>query len=316
MDPEFFRTKYFLVAAIVAGLLLGGAASAYFANDRFTWSGNDEDGCFPRFTGGDELAPASRREINESERRTITWTFNASALTAGEAALCVAIGELLVEPSPDDSVHVEARIHSRSQAAIDATEVVVEFAQQGDKLNLAAYEARVGHANGAFGDDEAELTLIVRLPARGAWDLDADTAVGDVRVSDLLVGNLTASASVGEIRTLEIDLIGDFDVKTSVGSIIVDLRSVQTGSIVANADVDNVEISLPTRADVGYDVTATANVGDVDVRIGETETYTSRDEEVGGDVHAVSKGYSSKPTQVTIDVGTNVGDIRVVTKAA
>lgn len=244
------------------------------------------------------------------------WTFDASTFDAGLAELCVAVGEVLVQPSVDDLVRIEARIEADAQQAVDATEMVVAFAQQDGELNLAVYEARVGQSRTMFGGHGAGVTLIVQLPARGAWDLDLATAVGDVRASDLLVGNLTARASVGELRTLDLDLVGNVDVETSVGSIIIDLRSVQSGTITARADVDDVEISLPTRADVGYDVKATTSVGEVDVRIGETETYTSRDQDVGGDVHAVSKGYASKPTQVKVDVSANVGDVVVAAKAA
>lgn len=312
-DPDYFRTKYFVIAAIVAGLLLGGAAAAYLTTD-VSWSG-DEHGCDTRVAQGTPLDAVPQVTQNESRRRTLEWTIDAASFDAGLLDACVAVGELLVEPSADDKVRIIARIAASASEAVDKTEVVVDVAQSGNQLNLAAYEARVGQARRVFSDDGAELTLIVQLPDRGAWDLRAATAVGDVRASGLMLRDVKASADVGEVRAIDVDLSGNLSAETSVGSIVLSLTSVQSGTIRATSDVDDVEIRLPTRVDVGYDVNAESNVGSVDVRIGDTELYTRQDETVGGDVHARTKGYDEKPARVVVQASANVGDVIVATEA-
>lgn len=310
LDPGYFRTKYFVIAAVLAGLMLGGAATAYFVNEEFRW-GIDEEGCRSRLAAGTPLDAGQQVTENEERRRTLAWTVDAAGLDAGMLDACVAVGELVIEPSPDERVRVEARIRGESGQAVSATEMVVEAAREGNVLNVAVYESRVGHSRTLFGRDGAEVTLVVQLPGNGAWEVKGATAVGDLRVSDLMVRELKASTSVGNVRAVDLDLMGNLSADTSVGSILVAPRSVQSATIRAATSVDNVEIRLPTRADVGYDVTAASDVGAVDVRIGETEVYTSRDDTVGGDVHARSKDYGAKPTQVVVEVETSVGDIIV-----
>ena len=73
----------------------------------------------------------------------------------------------------------------------------------------------------------------------------------------------------------------------------------------------NVVASLPTRADLGYDVTGKSDVGNVKVDIGPTELRDSNSDGPGSTVHARSKDYASKVSKVVVEADSNVGDVTI-----
>lgn len=310
-DPGFLRTRFFAVAALVAALVLGGAAAAYLVADGF--DAGSSASCDAVDVPGARIAAEPVVE-DEGARRTYRWTIDAAAYRAGVASGCLSVGELLVEPSPDGRVHLEARVTADAAEAVQATRIAASFADEGGRLNVDVRELERGVARGGFRDEGAQVALVVRLPAQGAWDVRAANDVGDVRVSGLLVGNLTLESDVGDVRALDVDVSGDIDASSDVGSVVLSLASVQGGEIRAATDVDDIEIELPQRADLGYDVTAASDVGGVDVRIGETELYEREDRQVGGEVRARTRGFAEKPSQVTILARSDVGSVRVAVR--
>lgn len=314
MDPGYFQSKHFAVAAFVAALILvAGATALTLGNGLGSSFARGEVGCEAPTVAGSPTQPAREAQSSDGGKaRDESFVVNASDLAAVDA--CVAVGEFILAPSEDDRVRVTVRVRSDAAEATSETLVETRFARGPDGLRLAVWEARVGYATSGFGGtNAADVVVTVHVPDGARPDLVARTHVGDVRVTDVMVGNATASVDVGDLRILRADLAGDLDARVDVGSAVVQLDSVQSGTLGVTADVGDVELRLPTRADVGYDVTAQSGVGSVEVRLGETEDYREEDEPTGGNVHARTRGYDAKPTKVQVTVTSDVGDVLVAT---
>lgn len=314
IDTAFFRTKQFVIAAVAAVFILGAAAAAYTVGG-FSSGFAHHEGCRVAVEGAPLEASPGVLVDEGGRRRTVTYTFDAAGFDGGSLVACSPVGEILVEPSPDTSVHVEFRIRADNAAAAEATDVRVRFTRLGSGLGIAAWQETVGESTEAFGTRSASVTTLIRLPATGAYDVELTSEVGDLRVSQLLVGDLALHSDVGEVRALDVDVQGNVALTSDVGDVIADLRSVQSGRIDASSDVGRVEIRLPQRADIGYDVVAASDVGDVDVRLGETETYTRESEGPGAHVEARSRGYEGKPTKVRVTALSDVGSVQVLASA-
>lgn len=310
IDTAFFRTKQFVIAAAIAILILGAAAATYTVNG-LTAGWASSEGCHVEMAGEPIATEPAVVVDADGRHRTVTYSFDAAGLDGGRLAACSRVGEILVEPSLDGRAHVELRIRGESADAVAATEVRAVFSRLDGGLGVAAWHQVVGEEKGMFGSRHVEITTLVRLPATGAFDVSLASEVGDLRVTDLLVGNLTLQSDVGDVRALDVDAQGDVSARSDVGDVILSLRSVQSGVLDAASDVGDIEVALPLRADVGYAVTAQSDVGETEVRIGETETHTSEEDGVGGRVEARSRDYDSKPTKVQVHASSDVGDVGV-----
>lgn len=312
MDNGFFGTKYFAISLAIAIAIVAGAAGAYqLANVsvRSGWS----DGCDAPALGGSTLEVAPEETIeDEGERRTIVYRFPAGAYAGGLADMCSPFGDITVDPSLDDAVEVTFVITSDYLAAVEETVVEAEFTSDGGRLALGAWVPRVGESGGVFNDESAHVRLQVRVPDNGPWDLRAATAAGNVHVKDVMASDLTLRSSFGNVVATGVDLAGDAILGSSSGNVILRLASVQTGSIEAKSSFGDVEVEVPQRADVGYDVDAETNFGEVTLRIGPTDEYSSDGGHAGDHERARSAGFDSKPTQVTVVASSSAGDVRVV----
>ena len=181
----------------------------------------------------------------------------------------------------------------------------------GGALQLAAWESRAGVGGTPFTQRGASVDVAIRVPEMGAPDVRARSDVGDVLVSQLLVGNLTITTDVGRARALGLDITGNVTMRSDVDDVELRAASIQSGSVHLTSDVGNVVAALPARADVGYDATGKSDVGNVKIDIGPTEVRDSSSEGAGANVHARSKDYDGKLTKVVVDATSNVGDVTV-----
>lgn len=311
IDTGFFGSKYFLISAVVAALLLGGAAGAYYIAERsdgtvFSFSG----GCATPALGGSNI-PVPSPTVTDSDggrRRLVEYTLEASQYAGGALKACVDVGAIQVEPAAGSHVQIVFEIVGDTSGAVEATKVDAAFAERAGALSIGAWQSQRGETNGFFHDEGAAVHVTVRLPATGAYDLDLSSDVGNVRVGDLLVGDLEASTDVGHIAVSQADLTGNVTLTTEVGDIDLVAASVQTSRIELSVDVGDVNAQLPRRAEIGYDVEASADVGSVSVDIGPTEAMTSEEDGPSEHKTARSQGYADKVTKVRVTIVTDVGD--------
>lgn len=313
MADGFLASKYFLVSAIIATVIVGGAAGAYYVGTSyggFTFS--SQEACeAPALTGAPIAATPQVESDNSGRRRIETYVVDAASFAGGSLDLCISVGEIYVEPSEGPNVELVFTIDGDQARAVADTEVAAEFRSEDGGLVVGAWEPWRGRSEGVFRGDSAEVRLTLRVPASGAYDVRAVNDVGDVRVRGLIVHELRAQTDVGNVLVRDVDLTGNATLVTDVGDAILAALSVQTGEIIVRSDVGTAEAALPLRADVGYDAHAATNVGDAVLRIGETEFHEADADGPSEEERARSSGFATKPTKVTVDVTTDVGDARI-----
>ena len=314
MDRTFFTSRYFVVSAIVAGLILAGAAAAYqYGGTRIT-SGH---GCDRPALGGTPvaLAPAESHEA-AGERRTVTYRVPAGDHARGELVACSRFGDVTVDPSLKDEIEVTFVIDARSADAVRTTDVVAELREDGDTLRLGAWVARLGQGGTGLRATSAIVSLHVRLPEGTPWEIRASSDTGDIRAQGLRLAALDLRTRFGDVTVQDADLGGDAVLATETGHVVLGLSGVHSGTIDASSRFGNVELALPARADIGYDVDAASDFGEVTIRIGPTERYDSTQQGAGTRETARSVDYATKPTQVSVTGRTDTGDVRILTPSS
>lgn len=309
----FFASKYFLVSVAVAAAIIAAGATTYFVSERTgtSWVGGTDCDA-PSLPGATVEAALASRLDDDGKRRTQTYTLDGASFTGGALDLCLAVGEIVVEPSAGSSVEILVVTTAGTADAVAGTRVPVAFRADGDRLVVGAWQEAHGRSRSAFGShDGADVALTVRVPSSGPYDVHAINDVGDVRVSGLMIDALQASADVGSVIARNIDLMGDATLTSDVGDALLVASSVQTGTIRLTTDVGNAEATLPSRADVGYDARASAGVGETAIRIGPTEQYDSDADGAGETETARSAGFASRPTRVIVHADADVGDARI-----
>lgn len=315
MDKGFFRSREFVVAALVAGVLVLGGAYARTAYDGeiASW----RKGCSVRLPAGAALAAEPTdggvEQHGRLARRVVTYELNASHLAGGAAEACTAVGALAVTRSSDDRARVVFTIETdgaRSAEAVAGTRVAAVFSASAGGLHLAAWADNRPEMSSWFGDRSGIVDVRVELPDSGRYEIDVATGVGEALVEDLRVGNLTAALDVGDLVVRDVDLAGDLSTAVDVGDTRLELDNVRTGSLEVVSDVGDVQVTLPSRADVGYQLTARTDVGSLTVDVanltgdrdedGPSESFSGR-----------SDGFAGRPVKVKVDVVADVGDIRI-----
>lgn len=311
MGSGYLRSRHFVVAASLAALVLAGGASAYYVGGIERTLALRPACATPVLEGTGLPLDLSRTTEDNERRRDETYRLNASGLRGGALLLCLDVGEVHVEPAEGDGVL--AQVASDSAAAARATKVEVRAHADGDRLVVAVWQTSRGQARSLFHDESASTRLVLRVPTTGPFTLDATTGVGDVRVIGLLLGETRLASDVGNVALRGVDLQGNATIETGVGDATLDAASVVGGRLRVSADVGNAEALLPQRADVGYDVRASTDVGEVVIRIGDVEASDSQGDGPGERETARSSGYAGKPTKVVVEAATSVGDARVTT---
>lgn len=312
MDNGFFASKQFLVAVVVAGAILAAGAGAY------ALSGPSDGisltrGCDAPAMGGAPL-DVTPNVTTESggRRRTVTYTLDAASYQGGDIDLCTVVGQIIVQPAAGSRVELVFEIAGDVAEAVTATRVDARFASQGGKLLIGGWEPMVGKASPIFGSDTANARAILRVPASGAWTLRAHTSVGDVSVSEMLLGDVELASDVGNLLVDGVDLQGNATLVANVGDATARLASAQSGRIEASSEVGDVVVRLPARVDVGYSALGETDVGEVELRLGPSEDYASEGDGPGERERAQSAGYAAKPTKVTVEATTSVGDVSII----
>lgn len=310
MDPRYFQSRYFVISAIIAVGIVAAAASAYsfVEGGTFSYSG----GCSEPELPGRALALAAPVSTEDDRSRTLEQTANATDYDAVRLDLCVAVGEIIIEPTSADSLTATWLVEADDRSAVEGTDVLLSFRDDAGTLVIAAWEPQVGRSTTVFGDRGTVARLTVHVPMDLLADVRAHVDVGDVHASGIRASALDMGADVGSVVANLPELQGDARMSADVGDVTLSLGSVQGANLTLSADIGSVELELPSRADIGYDVSASTDIGDVRVNLGETERYDRQGEGPGSRVDARSSGYATKPTQVKVRATTDVGNIGVV----
>lgn len=314
MIPGFFQSKYFLASGIVAVLLVAGAAATYSLTDagNFGSFNGAHRACDPIALSGSPIATPAPTDDRSGSTRTVTYLVDLSgAKTASLLAACASVGNVRLEPSTDARARVVFTITGDPGAVADTGVTLALATTASGAIQLAAWENHAGVGGTPFNVRGAGVDVSIHMPELGSPDVRASSDVGDVLVSQLLVGNVTLTSDVGRVRAVGVDITGNVTMTSSVDDVELRAASIQSGHVKLQSDVGAITAALPPRADIGYDVTAKSDVGSVRVEIGATELHDSKSDGAGGDVHARSKDYDGKLVRVVVDATSNVGDVTI-----
>lgn len=315
--PGFLRSKEFVVALVVAGLVVAGGAVAMYPGGGFGLRVSSERACDAPTVEGAALQ-ASRSDATERAGatvvRTVEYELPPTAAESGFVTLCVAVGDVDVKPSPDGTTVVRFILESDGPGAADAVGAVAvdaQFRMGARGLSVAAWETASARVGGWWGErDGASVDLEVLLPERASQDLDVRTSVGRVVASDLLLRDVDVIVEVGEVLVEAVDIAGNASLGTQIGDVRFRPTSIQ-GGLALVVEVGDVIVDLPSRADLGYSVVAATEVGEVVVEIGDTEELRESEDAAGERVEARTRGYADKPSRVVVAANAEVGDIAI-----
>lgn len=311
---SFLASKGFLVGATVAAFVVAGSAVAWYTATK--------DGAFAVTTSdcgsvfGGRALDADVIDTGASGgalRRVVTFKVNVSDLEGGDLRACTSVGDVEVSPSEDGQAQVVFLIEGQDEGDRDLVrdaKVTAVFVEEAGGLLLVAEHEATREEN--RGGHSLQVSVRVRVPASGPYAFDLATGVGDLHLDGFLAEKISASTGVGDIDLMGIDSKGDVEAETGVGDVEIDLMSVESSHVTARTGTGDVFLAIPERPDVGYDAYASTGVGRIEVDVGPTDTYDKSESNVGGDVHARSKGFADRPVQVRIDANTGVGDVAVL----
>ena len=321
MEPGFFSSREFVVSAIVALAAVGVGAAFALDGDVLGFGGHSysRDACDEPDLPGADLEGATHRSEEVDGGRVVRYAFDPADRQGGAIAGCAVFGDVAVGASPDGLVHVAFTIHaegSRARELLDATVVRAVFRDAGAGLAVLAWIEEEGAFSGV-GSSRTTLTDVeVLVPATGAYDVRLDTSFGLASVDGIMTREAVLESDLGDVRVSGVDAQGDLTADTSHGDIEVSLAGVRNGTLRLTSNLGDLILTLPQRADVGYDVTAASDLGEVDVSVGPAETYDSQGEGMGERVHVRTVGYADKPAQVVVLSESNHGDVTVTVGAA
>lgn len=309
MDTGFFQSKQFVASAIVATLILAGGALAVSQSSLGPTTFRTA-GCDARVLPGAaiDVAPVV---ADEEERRVLTFTLDAAAFDAATVKLCTRAGDIVVEPTSADALTLEVRIVGGTAAERAEMPLHTSFTTEGSALGVAAWEGAREYP-WRFSGSIPSAQIVLRVPDAMLTDADLANVHGDVRASGLRASTLNARTSSGDVALLDILAEGGVEAASRFGDVTLQFASVQTGNVTAETSSGDVEVRLPSRADVGYDVYAETRTGEVTVRVGDAETYESDARGLGQEVHVRTRGFDAAPTQVTVRTEARHGDVLVV----
>ncbi|HET7369514.1 MAG TPA: hypothetical protein VFK45_01600 [Gammaproteobacteria bacterium] len=214
--------------------------------------------------------------------RTLTATVPADALQAVE--LDVNVGEVRIEPSTDNAVHVTVKVKANEHGFWfihwrdgDSEEVVhgaaIRHTIDGGRLALSLIVP-----NRDDDDDwDISTTWHVQMPARLALETSVD--VGELRIdgltggvaADVNVGELNISVPRGSIRaTVDVGEIEASTGATGYRTLVmgVDFGDVSVEGLDVPAGDDDIGSSLSLHGSGEYDYELQADIGDVELTFG------------------------------------------------
>lgn len=312
MDARFFRSREFFVGLAVALVLIAGVAVATTTIGGTTLTGSHRCSVAAPEGVAVQVAPQDTGLTQDGTRatRTLTYTLPTDA-EATRIAACTSVGSLRAIASEDGLVHVTFFVAGTSAQAVEAAKVEALFAREGDELRIAAQVPAQPQVRQGFQTTGASVTVTIHLPPDALHALDLHTHVGNVDAHDLRLSEAKFGTHVGHVRVTGLQMEGDLRATSEVGNVRVALDSVQSGLVRATSDTGRVDVRLPVRADIGYDVAARADVGRVMLDVGETDTLERTRDGPGERVQARTAGYADQPTQVRVEASTGVGNVAV-----
>lgn len=187
------------------------------------------------------------------------------------------VGEIILEESEDDFLHVEYRAFKQSSLKV----------KKDESQSLISLDAKIGRKsffNSFFGSSSLTPVLVVKIPSTFNESLEIEQGVGSIHIALNQMDSTSVSMGVGDlsIQYREMDK-GELDVSVGVGDVSIKLPKVHhvslhsevgVGSISLGSDFDQVNrqgvlVSDKVSAQKGqstYLLTVEVGTGNIDIK--------------------------------------------------
>jgi hypothetical protein len=205
------------------------------------------------------------------------------------------VGKIQLETADAAEVHVTAKIKVKAHTEEKAQELAEQVRIVAEPWSRTLTIKAVKPAD--FGRNQLSVDFTIKAPA--ALALNCTTNVGDVRIADF-TKRVQASADVGTIICT--GLRDEIDLHANVGDLRATYASDAPAALNATmaTDVGSIEFTGPQ--EISADLTATANVGDIN---------TDRPLTVKGSLTKHSVRASLGKGEGRVNLKTDVGSIRI-----
>jgi hypothetical protein len=217
---------------------------------------------------------------------------------------------------------IKAKGTTTSQAERNLEDFVIDFDEsvvQGRGRLVLGYGIPMTDYN------KYSVQVVAFLPADAVIDLELDSSNGAMTLTDVVGGEIQLDTSNGAFafdnvyaesinaETSNGAISGDFEsldtfISTSNGAIDLTLPCTVTGEYILRTSNGQVDVSVSSSSDVGYDIDASTSNGAVS--IGLPNLDYSVNQRTSKEARTV--GFSGKEIQITLDVSTSNGSLDIV----
>jgi len=198
---------------------------------------------------------------------------------------------------------IKAKGTTTSQAERNLEDFVIDFDEsvvQGQGRLVLGYGIPVTSYN------KYSVQVEVFLPADAVIDLKLESSNGAMSLKDVVGGEIQLDTSNG-VFTFDNVYAESINAETSNGAIDLTLPCTVTGEYVLRTSNGQVDLSVSSSSDVGYDLDASTSTGVVS--IGLPNLDYSVNQRTSKEARTV--GFEGKEIQITLDVSTSNGNVDV-----
>lgn len=317
MDKSFFHSREFVIAAIVAGVLVCGGVVAMSAAEFAGGVLHDRACSSPTLTGARLAAEPTESTTTRNDRsiRVVTYTLTPDTFDRGRIEACTSVGHVKFVPGGNETVRVTFTIEAEGRGSEEAAKGVAvdaAFHDNEGRLDLAAWQGSSTTTRRGFWDaHQTHVDIEVQLPEAAIYDVRGMVDVGSIALEGLVVRDVDLHVDVGDLDLDDAHLQGNLSLHVDVGDIGAELLSVQGGTIDTHVDVGDTRVLVPQRLDIGYNVMADTDVGSIEVRLGEGSSVNRESSGPSENVQAKSSNYDGRQVRVVITSATDVGSITI-----
>lgn len=274
---------------------------------------------FSIFTGADIF---NRYDYRVDDPRSFTGTLSSDMISFSTVNVN---GDVSVSTWEENTYKVLVTVIGKGTSNEDATNILSEAIITLDDSNgIAKQELELDIDIPSSKWNRFEVDIEVSLPEGVTLDLDAKTTNGNLRVEDILGGDLKTVTTNGDCRYVNVNassitgtttnggIYGRFDTsdmsgRTTNGNINVDLYSAMSGEYDLSTTNGNVDVDVQESNDSGFKLVCSLSNGQITFNVNDIDYSVNTNK----NKIAQSEGYNTSLIQIDIESSTTNGDIDI-----
>jgi len=274
---------------------------------------------FSIFTGADIF---NRYDYRVDDPRSFTGTLSSDTISFSTINVN---GDITVSTWEENTYKVLVTVTGKGTSNEDATNILSEaVVTLDDSKGIAKQELELDIDIPTSKWNRFEVDVEVSLPEGVTLELDAKTTNGNLRVEDILGGDLKTTTTNGDCRYVNVNassitgsttnggIYGIFDASdmsgsTTNGNINIDLYSAISGEYDLSTTNGNVDVNVQESSDNGFKLDCSLSNGQITFDVNDLDyTVNTNKNKI-----ARSDGYTTSSIQIDIESSTTNGDIDI-----